>query len=192
MNGKKGTWKFIPTKEKISIVALKLFSRKGFKGTTIKDISKKVGITEGAIYRHFTNKEEIINYLITRISEELRTLIETKVLPCKGIREQVSRLVELLVNYAFDNPDAFRFLTVYHILRHNNNSIQLPGSILINLFRKAYRKGDIKVSPEVALSLIIGSVERLFILWELNIIDLPRKQLVEELKSATLKALFGC
>ena len=53
-------------------------------------------------------------------------------------------------------------------------------------------RGELKVSPEIALSLIIGSVERLFILWELGIIDTPRKKLVEELKGAVVKALFGC
>ncbi|WP_457600741.1 TetR/AcrR family transcriptional regulator [Hydrogenivirga sp.] len=192
MNGKKSTWELTPTKEKIALVALRLFSKKGFKGTTIKDIARKVGITEGAIYRHFTSKEEIVNYLLARITGDIKTLIESKVLTQKDIKSQVSKLVEVLINYAFDNPDAFRFLTVYHILRHNGNSARLPGNILLNLFREAHRQGKLKISPEVALSLIIGAVERLFILWELKVIDTPRRRLIEEVKSATVKALFGC
>jgi AcrR family transcriptional regulator len=37
------------TKEKILESALRLFSEKGIRETTIKDIAKDVGITEGAI-----------------------------------------------------------------------------------------------------------------------------------------------
>ena len=40
--------------------SLRLFSEKGIRETTIKDIAKEVGITEGAIYRHFNSKEEIV------------------------------------------------------------------------------------------------------------------------------------
>ncbi len=63
MNGKRDTGVFVHTKERIAGEALRLFSVKGFKETTIKDIAREVGITEGAIYRHFRSKEEIIEHL---------------------------------------------------------------------------------------------------------------------------------
>jgi AcrR family transcriptional regulator len=192
MNGRESTWELTPTKEKISLVALRLFSKKGFKGTTVKDIARKVGITEGAIYRHFTSKEEIVNYLLARITKDIRSRIENEVFTQKDIRQQVSKLVEVLVNYAFENPDAFRFLTVYHILRHNAGGGKLPGNMLMELFRDARKRGILKVSPEVALSLIIGAVERLFILWEMKIIKTPKEKLVSELKKSLVRALFSC
>ncbi len=191
MSGKGRTWELTPTKEKISIVALRLFSKKGFKGTTIKDIARRVGITEGAIYRHFTSKDEIVNYLIAKISNDINLLIREEVLTQRDIKSRISKLIEVLINYAFENPDAFRFLTVYHILRHNGNNGRLPGNLLINMFREAYKKGQISVTPEVALSIIVGSIERLFILWEMNMLTIPRKKLVEEVKKTALKALFN-
>jgi len=106
------------------------------------------------------------------------------------VKKQVEKLIEVLINYAFDNPDSFRFLTVYHILRENGKNGKLPGNIIIKLFREAYNGGKIAVSPEVALSLIIGSVERLFILWELGLLKVPREKLIEEVKEVIEKALF--
>ena len=190
MSGKESTWELIPTKEKISLVALRLFSKKGFKGTTIKDIAREVGITEGAIYRHFSSKEEIVNYLLSKISSDIRSLIEREVMTQRRVSSQISKLVEILFSYAFTNPDAFRFLTVYHILKQNGNNEKLPGSLLMKLFKRAYLQGKLKVSPEVALSLIIGSIERLFILWEMNLLTLPADKMVKEVKEATLKALL--
>ena len=192
MGGKEDTWKPIPTKERIAKVALRLFSIKGFKGTTIKDIATEVGITEGAIYRHFSSKEEIVAYLLSKISSDLGNLIEKKALSKGNIKAKVSSLIDILLWYAFEHPDAFRFLTVYHILRHNRRNTKLPGSIVIELLRKAYAKGRLLVSPEVALSMIVGSVERLFILWELGMLSGDKGRIASEVKEAVLRALFGC
>ena len=53
----------INTKEIILQVALSLFSKKGYSGVSIRDISKEVGIKESSIYNHFKNKQEIFQTL---------------------------------------------------------------------------------------------------------------------------------
>lgn len=45
------------TYEEIKQSALELFSRKGFEGTTIKDIAQKSGLKPSSIYSHITSKE---------------------------------------------------------------------------------------------------------------------------------------
>ncbi len=40
--------------------ALELITTKGIQGVTIKNLAKKIGITEPAIYRHFKSKTEIL------------------------------------------------------------------------------------------------------------------------------------
>lgn len=40
-------------------IAVKLFSRQGFEGTTTKAIAAAAGVSEGLIYRHFATKEEL-------------------------------------------------------------------------------------------------------------------------------------
>jgi len=67
------------TKELILEKALKLFSEKGIKETTIRDIAKAVGITEGAIYRHFESKDQIVHDLFDMHSKELYDML-TKVI----------------------------------------------------------------------------------------------------------------
>ena len=47
------------TKERIVEEALTLFSVKGYKGTSVKDIAGAVGIKDSSIYKHFTGKQEI-------------------------------------------------------------------------------------------------------------------------------------
>lgn len=53
-------------KNEILDVADKLFSEKGFDGTSTKDILEKVGIARGTLYYHFKSKEDIMDALIDR------------------------------------------------------------------------------------------------------------------------------
>jgi TetR/AcrR family transcriptional regulator, transcriptional repressor for nem operon len=57
------------TKDLILFKAGTLFNTKGYKATSISDITKATGLTKGAIYRHFTNKQslesEAFEYLMT-------------------------------------------------------------------------------------------------------------------------------
>lgn len=48
------------TKKKIISVSLELFSKQGFKGTTIRQIANEVGIKGSSIYNHFKGKDEIL------------------------------------------------------------------------------------------------------------------------------------
>lgn len=63
----------ISTKEKIFNVAIELFASKGFKGTSVREIAKVLGLTEGAIYRHFSSKDEILENIFSYAEQVLFT-----------------------------------------------------------------------------------------------------------------------
>ncbi|MCF6270489.1 MAG: TetR/AcrR family transcriptional regulator [Melioribacteraceae bacterium] len=52
------------TKERIKDEALNLFSQYGFAGGSVRDIGKKAGVRESALYNYFPSKKEILNELI--------------------------------------------------------------------------------------------------------------------------------
>lgn len=55
------------TKEQILLAALELFSRKGFEAVSVSDIAGKLGITKGALYRHYTSKQDIFEKIVERM-----------------------------------------------------------------------------------------------------------------------------
>ena len=57
------------TKGKILDASLQLFSSKGYKATTMRDIAAEVGVRQGAIYNHFKGKEEILQHLINEMMD---------------------------------------------------------------------------------------------------------------------------
>jgi AcrR family transcriptional regulator len=45
-------------------VAMRLFSRRGFRGTTTKEIAQAAGVSEAIIFRHFATKQELYAAII--------------------------------------------------------------------------------------------------------------------------------
>ena len=52
------------TKERILEAALEMFSRKGYDGTNIRELTASLGLVKSSMYRHFKSKEEIWNTLL--------------------------------------------------------------------------------------------------------------------------------
>lgn len=57
------------TKEEILMVSVRLFAERGFDAVSTSMIAGELGITKGALYRHFKNKQEIFDSLIDRMFE---------------------------------------------------------------------------------------------------------------------------
>ena len=55
------------TKEDILFSSLKLFAERGFEAVSTSMIASEIGITKGALYRHFENKQTIFDEIIQRI-----------------------------------------------------------------------------------------------------------------------------
>ncbi|MBZ0257737.1 TetR family transcriptional regulator [bacterium] len=59
------------TREKILKAALDVFSAKGYSKSTFVDIAEKIGLTKGAVYWHFKNKEDLLFELIITMMTEM-------------------------------------------------------------------------------------------------------------------------
>ena len=57
------------TKEQILLTALELFSQRGFDAVSVSDIAGKLGITKGALYKHYQSKRDIFDHIVRRMSE---------------------------------------------------------------------------------------------------------------------------
>ena len=57
--------------QQIVQAALSLISSHGLKGLSIAGIASRVGLVPSAIYRHFKNKEQVIDAILDLIRERL-------------------------------------------------------------------------------------------------------------------------
>jgi TetR/AcrR family transcriptional regulator, repressor of fatR-cypB operon len=64
-----------PAKQKILVTALELFVKDGLCETSIRDIAKASGFTNPALFKHFSGKDALANYLFERCYLELFHLV---------------------------------------------------------------------------------------------------------------------
>ena len=55
------------SKENILITALNLFARDGYEAVSVSMIAGKLGMTKGALYRHYKNKRDIFDSIVERM-----------------------------------------------------------------------------------------------------------------------------
>jgi len=178
------------TKEKILEASLRLFSEKGIRETTIKDIAKEVGITEGAIYRHFKSKEEIVLGLFSSYSEELYNRLISVVKEEAPYKERFYKAVETFLSFAFENPSAFKYLNIFHYLRAEDikGFERLPKDALLELIESGIEEGLIKIRKEYALAVFVGTLERIFLLVDVGLIGKEEVK-TEEIANIIWKSL---
>ena len=58
------------TKEKILAAALKLFAKSGYEAVSVSMIAGELGITKGALYRHYQNKRDIFLHILSRMEQQ--------------------------------------------------------------------------------------------------------------------------
>ena len=64
-------------RDDIVSAAIDLFYEYGYQKASIRDICRRVGITQAALYYHFRNKEELLYTIIEKFSNELFFLLKS-------------------------------------------------------------------------------------------------------------------
>ena len=64
-------------REEIVSAAIDLFYQYGYQKASIRDICRKVGITQAALYYHFQNKEELLYTIINKFSNNLFFILKS-------------------------------------------------------------------------------------------------------------------
>ena len=93
------------TIEKILVISKNLFQKKGYDKTTMHDIIRELGMSKGAIYYHFTSKEEILEAVIQRQFRASHDNLVTTInqITAKNAKEKLTRLLEILEQRQTEN-----------------------------------------------------------------------------------------
>lgn len=75
--------------------SLDLFAAKGYDGVSVRDIAKKAGVSEAALYKHFKGKEEMALYIFSLIITYYTRRIEIIDGNDKGAINKLCRIVDV-------------------------------------------------------------------------------------------------
>lgn len=66
----------LKTKEYLMLAALDTFYQKGIARTSLNEIAQAAGVTRGALYWHFKNKEDLFDALFQRICDDIESCMK--------------------------------------------------------------------------------------------------------------------
>ncbi|ATY10105.1 TetR/AcrR family transcriptional regulator [Amycolatopsis sp. VS8301801F10] len=153
--------------ESLLQVAVKLFNDRGYDGTSMEDLSRKLGITKSAIYHHVPSKEELLRLAVDRALDGLFEVAEsTEALDGRAI----DRLEHLVRGSVLVLADRLPFVTLLLRVRGNTKAERAAlarrrefDHLVTDLVKQAEAEGDVRpdIDPAIAARLLFGTVNSL-------------------------------
>ncbi len=95
------------TRTRILQSAVKLFARRGYDGTTTRDLAEAANVAEGTLFRHFTNKKAILIEVATQGWIDILTDLLTE-LSGMGSYKAVAQVMRRRMLHLHQNADVLR------------------------------------------------------------------------------------
>jgi AcrR family transcriptional regulator len=133
------------TKAKVLKEATNLFNTKGYKSTSLSDITAATGLTKGAIYRHFANKESLEIEVFQKMMQAIFVTLNEKIKVENNTRDKLFCVLNLFQSYI-------------------TNPLIIGGCPLLNVSVEVDDTNlELKDKAKKALSVFRESVERIII-----------------------------
>lgn len=101
---------------KILRTAVTLFAKRGYHGTSTRDIAAKAGVSETTLFRCFASKEELFWLALRSCSARLGTSdMLVRVRSGESIQAVLPEIIEALCHAATRRPEAFRLFSIAYI-----------------------------------------------------------------------------
>ena len=101
-------------KRKIERAALQLFTRKGFHGTTVREIADKAGISMGKLYIYYETKEDIFIDLVHHLGRKMETIRQKELMPFMASLDpdSLKKLAMAIRKVVSENLDYWRLMYI--------------------------------------------------------------------------------
>lgn len=165
--------------------ARKIITTQGIENLTIREIADDLDVTDGALYRHFKSKKEIISLLIDDIEETLFSAIESAKQEASDPTTKLTNIFLSHVSYA-EQRKGISFIVINEALSMKDRNLQRKMFKVIHKYIKRIK--DIiedgvktgKFRKEINLNsasiVFFGMVQSMVTLWVLSGLKYSLKQ----------------
>ncbi len=148
--------------------AIDCFARLGYQGTSIDRIARDAGVTKGAVYYHFRDKEQLLFEAVKdRIGGFEKQVLED-VSPARDALENLRRVVDAcFVHATVSNHRRFIITLMVEALDTNprlstefRNILRRMRAFVTSVIRRGQQRGALRsdVSAEAAAIVIMGGI----------------------------------
>ncbi|GAA1235767.1 TetR/AcrR family transcriptional regulator [Prauserella halophila] len=153
--------------ESLLMVAVTLFNERGYDGTSMEDLSRKLGISKSGIYHHVRSKDELLQLAVNRALDGLFAEVDRLDAVEGPAIDKLEQLVRASVGVLVEQ---LPFVTLLLRIRGNTKVEKAAlarrrefDQIVTDLVSKAAADGDLRpdVDPATSARLLFGMVNSL-------------------------------
>ncbi|HEX2920183.1 MAG TPA: TetR/AcrR family transcriptional regulator [Bacteroidales bacterium] len=154
------------TRERIFDAAIHLFSENGYDRTSVRDLASSLDLTEGAIYRHYRNKEGILDSIFEYAEKMIFSALPVEdTSGATGVISIFRGLLEPLPEIIINEPYVVKIMRIMFQEIHHNERIrkyyrkeyqERADDVMNKIFQKCLEAGSIKPCDTVSLARVFN------------------------------------
>jgi len=160
-------------RQEILMAAMELFAKKGFRGTTTRDLATHADVNEAIIFRHFNNKEELYSAILEHKASEApdQRFEELERMAKEGNDEEFCMALGRAFMEKHEKDTTFMRLLLFSALEGHELSEMFVASMTNRKPFSTYVQKRIdegvfgEMNPELAARAFIGMFAS-FVLWQ--------------------------
>ncbi|HFA50276.1 MAG TPA: TetR/AcrR family transcriptional regulator [Bacteroidetes bacterium] len=98
-------------RQQIKDHAARLFRKRGYKATSMRDLAKEVGMEAASLYNHIQSKQELLRELLMEMAQLFTTGMEEVQTSPLGPQEKLERLIAQYIRFTVEHTDAISLIT---------------------------------------------------------------------------------
>jgi TetR/AcrR family transcriptional regulator len=175
-------------------IAIDLFSRKGFAGTTTKEIAAAAGVTEAIIFRHFATKQDFYQAILDYKcggEEPEKWMAETKAFMDRNDDEGLFRfLITTILQYYREEPQFERLLIHAALeghelaLMHHNQMASSIGAHFKAYIKRRQTEGALRQCEPAAVLFSLAGISQFYALqkyiYQRGELKMPDEQMIDD------------
>jgi len=169
---------FSKKQQEIINISIELIADLGIQGFTIKNLSKRVGVTEGAIYRHFESKTEILYSILKAFQAESAITLKSACSSDKSAMDEIANIFTHHFDYFNKKPAIAAVIFSESIFQNDNllskevfKLLKMHEDALTCIITKGQQTGEVRngnIMRDQLVRMIIGSIRYTVTKWRLS------------------------
>ncbi|MBB6216225.1 AcrR family transcriptional regulator [Anaerosolibacter carboniphilus] len=186
-------------KESIILTAVEIIHELGIQGLSTREIARRQEISEGAIFKHFKNKNEILLGVLEHYSQYDTDIIESIAMKSLKPIEAIKYFVRAYAEYYENYPAITAIAQAYDVFSCDpklawkiKDIFDIRNQFIVKMVGEAQAAGEIlpHVNIENLSDVIVGLCNSICLKWRLNHFNFSLKERTLSTLEMILSAFF--
>jgi AcrR family transcriptional regulator len=164
-------------REEVVRAILQIVAEKGQAALSVSAVARRIGLVPSAIYRHFKNREAMVDGVVDYVADRLLRNVECADAQCQSETQRLHMLLRRHIALIRENPGLLRIVFSDQLFGGAparravlNRMIQGYLRAVSRIIEEGQTRGEFRaeVDPQAAAVYFLGLIQPLAVLWHLT------------------------